>query len=290
MTGDQEHGRSGGTWDLEAPLREGDGVVELERVAGRTAVRKAEARSPLRLLLPRGNGEAAWVVVSGLGGGLVDGDAVRLRVTVGAGAKGVLTTQGATKAYRSPNGSTQQVVAHVGDRGLLALVPDPLVPFAGARLVQSTRVSLSPGGAAVVLDTLTAGRVGMAPGGERWAMARLESRLVLERAGEVVVDEALLLDPAQGSVAERMGRFDVLSTLLIAGHRLEEAAAALVASVGREPLERRAELVVSASPLRGGGAVVRVGATSVERAMLAMKKLLGFLPDLLGDDPFRGKW
>jgi len=59
--------------------------------SGRSDVHRARGAGPLRLLCPRAAGNAAWVVTSSLGGGLVDGDHVALDVTVDAGATCVIT-------------------------------------------------------------------------------------------------------------------------------------------------------------------------------------------------------
>ena len=75
------------------------GVLEVARVGGRSLVVDRRAASPLRLLCPRNAGNAAWTYTSTFGGGLVDGDDVRLRVGVGAAASALVATQASTKAY-----------------------------------------------------------------------------------------------------------------------------------------------------------------------------------------------
>ena len=49
----------------------GCGTVEFSRVAGRTAVTRARAHSPLRLFMPARRGRAAWVLTGSFGGGFV---------------------------------------------------------------------------------------------------------------------------------------------------------------------------------------------------------------------------
>src|SRR5690349_4466504 len=120
--------------ELRAPAAPGEAILEVARGEARSVVLRAAARSPLRLLLPRNHGDAIWAYQSSLGGGLVDGDDVTLRVRVGAGAAALVATQASTKVYRSPRGCRQRVDAEVGDGGLLVLLPDPVVCYAGARL------------------------------------------------------------------------------------------------------------------------------------------------------------
>src|SRR5262249_33743209 len=156
-------------------------------VAAGGAVVELAARSPLQLITPRGGGRAAWIVAGSLGGGLVDGDRLRLEVAVAAGAAAYLTTQASTKVY--PGSGSSEVLADVA--GLLVAAPDPVVCYAGASFRQIARVRLAPGGGLVWVDALGAGRLAR---GERWQLARYESRLAVD--GAAVVRDALVLDPA----------------------------------------------------------------------------------------------
>ena len=56
------------------------GRLSFERAGARTVGSAAYAESPLRLLTPGNHGEAARAYTSTLGGGLVDGDRVRLEL------------------------------------------------------------------------------------------------------------------------------------------------------------------------------------------------------------------
>ena len=107
---------------------------------GKTVLGTAFAASPLRLLTPADHGDAAWVFLASLGGGLLDGDRIDLDVEVGDGASALLGTQASTKVYRSPPGgagSSQRLSARVGAGALLAVVPDPVVCFADTRYEQT---------------------------------------------------------------------------------------------------------------------------------------------------------
>jgi len=73
----------------------------------------AFATSPLRFLAPRNHGNASWVFLSNLGGGLVDGDRVHLDVEAQQDSTALLGTQASTKVYRSPNGCSQHTSLRV---------------------------------------------------------------------------------------------------------------------------------------------------------------------------------
>jgi urease accessory protein len=246
----------------------GRGSLVASSVDGRSTIVSARAHAPLLLRTPRLRRDAASAFVGSLGGGFVDGDAVSLDILVRRGATLVVTTQASTKVYRGARGATQTVDARVEEGGLLELVPDPLACFAGSRYAQETRVRLEGARASVVIvDTLTCGRRAF---GERWAFARYASRLTVLRDGRAALADATLLDASHGSIAERMGRWDVFATVVAAGPRAEGVARAMLAAHGAND----DGAVVAASPLRGGGAIARIVAVSAEASTRRVGALL----------------
>lgn len=195
-------------------MNAGHGVLSVTRGVTGSVVTRAVARSPLQLLVPRNHGHAVWAFLSSHGGGLVDGDDVAFSVDVGAGASALLTTQASTKVYRSPRGCKQSVTATVGDGGVLVVLPDPIVCFAGAQLDQSISIRLGTDASVVLVDAATAGRVAH---GERWAFARYRSVLSVARGDRTLVRDAIELDPRHGPLADRLGRYDALATVIAIG-------------------------------------------------------------------------
>ena len=61
-------------------LPRGAGEVEFARVAGKTVALRAQSCNPLKLLMPRSSGGCGWLFTSTYGGGLVEGDDIRLGV------------------------------------------------------------------------------------------------------------------------------------------------------------------------------------------------------------------
>jgi len=268
-------------WGAPAP---GAGRLVAERVDGATAIVECLSSSPLRLFTPRPRGAAAWVIAASHGGGLVAGDFVDLSIELGAGATVLLGTQAETKVYRGGAPARQWTRARVADGALLALLPDPVSPYAGARLAQVQRIDLAPAGSVLLLDALTAGRVAR---GERWAFLDHQSRIEATVAGALVLADGLRLVSGEGPpLAERLAGFELLATAVLLGPRLAPFGSALLEAVGRAPAEGGAAVLSAASPLPGGGALLRVAARSVEAGMLAIRAHLRFAAELLGDDPF----
>jgi urease accessory protein len=250
------------------------GRLDFQRAGAATAVRTAYAESPLRFLTPRNHGAAAWVYTSTLGGGLVDGDRVRLEISVGRGARAFVSSQGPTRVFRG--GCATETVARVEEGATLALLPDPAACFAGARYQQRTEVELAEGGSLALWEVISAGR-------ERWGFTSLRTALAVRP----LIDEAWLLDAAHGPLEQRMGRFGAIGTLLLAGPLFAGIARTVRERVDGEPVALGASLVESSSPLRDGALVTRLAAVSVQELMLRLRVHLSALPSLLGDDPWR---
>src|SRR5579872_4779934 len=143
---------------MAAPSSPGSGTLEFEKVRGRTILKTAFSRSPLRLLTPRNQGRAAWVYTTTLGGGIVSGDVISLGVRVGAGADAILLSQSSTKVYRGPLGSRVSLDASVASGAMFVSIPDPTVCFAGSRFAQEQNVDLGDGASLLMIDTFHSGR------------------------------------------------------------------------------------------------------------------------------------
>jgi urease accessory protein len=239
------------------------------------------------LLTPANHGHAAWIYTSTYGGGLVDGDHISLDVDVDDGAAAFLSTQASTKVYRSVRGTSTELSARVGRDALLVLAPDPVVCFAASTYRQSQQFDLAPGATLVALDWMTSGRHAA---GERWAFDEYVARLDVRVDDRLVVHDVLALRAADGDLATRMGRFDVIAVAVAIGPSLRGAVADLVARIGAMPIVRRADQLLAATALGDDGCVIRVAGMSVEQVGRTIRHCLDFVPTLLGDDPWTRKW
>ncbi len=279
---------------MSAPTTPGIARLGFQRPVsgGKTVVATAFAASPLRLLTPANHGDAAWVFLASLGGGLVDGDCVNVDVDVGEGASALLGTQASTKVYRSRDGGagcSQRLSARVAAGAVLTVVPDPVVCFAEARYEQGIDIALAPSASLWLIDGYSCGRSAR---GERWAFSRYASRTTIVRGGARSIVDATRLDAREGPIAARMGRFDVVLSLLVVGPRFAHLrermcdptlGSSIASSAG-------ASVLVAASPLAGDACILRVAAERFECASRALRSSFASLASVLGDDPFARKW
>ena len=268
----------------------GRGTLEVSYIGGRTAVTRAQAFSPLKLLSPRRRGPAAWIYTSSMGGGLVAGDRIDMEVRVGPRARCVITTQSSTKVYKNPSNARcgQRLRATVCEDALLVLAPDAVTCFAGASYQQQQRIDLEPGSSLVVVDWLTSGRRAR---GECWSFSGFQSRLDVYLGPEHLLADSLRLDPNDGPLQapHRLGRFHCLATVVVIGEPLREAIDRLLEQHARQPIQCNAPLIDAASQIRHG-AILRILGTTTEQVACYQRDKLCFLTKFLGDTPWARKW
>ena len=191
---------------------------EYDAKAVRTRLRVREQRQPLKVVRAfELDGGGALVHLHNLSGGVLAGDKLSLDVAIGAGATAQITSTSATRIYRSgpearPAESTMHVQLH--ENALLEYLPDPLIPFAGARYSQHTEVHLSDGAGLFWWDTLAPGREAR---GEVFSYDALRLAFDLRVAGVPVAVENGHLNPALRPLSSpaRLGPYRYLSSFYI---------------------------------------------------------------------------
>jgi urease accessory protein len=198
-----------------------DGTLRLavERVAGRTRIVSLECTGPIQVLrghhLDAGSPDIASVTIASPSGGVLQGDRLRMDVTVGAGARLVLDTQSATRLYRMPEHEALiEMQFDVARDGFLEYVPDPWIPFAGSNTSVETTV-VADGTATVLLgEVVAAGRVAR---GEIFAMTSFTSTVAaLRPSGELLFADATRLEAGEAlRDAGMLGRGSALGSLYV---------------------------------------------------------------------------
>ncbi|MFO1477252.1 MAG: urease accessory protein UreD [Verrucomicrobiota bacterium] len=271
------------------PAPAGSAELEVQLVFGESTLVSARAASPMKLLTPNPRGASVWTYSSSFGGGLVAGDQTALAITVGPGARCFFGTQASTKVYRNPGAAPchHKTTASLGAGSLLVFAPDPVQAYADSHYTQTQEFRLAAGSGLVLLDWFGSGR---AARGERWAFQHFQSRNEVFIDGRRAFIDSLLLDPADGPVASehRGGRFNCHALLLLLGAPLAGAAAQLLQLMHQAPVQPGESPAASASAVPDG-ALLRVAGESVEQVGALLRGHLGFLPGLLGDDPWSRK-
>lgn len=195
---------------------------------GRTVLARAYATQPYRVMKPFAdsrNPAFAQVITMSSSAGLMEGDAQRVRVTVGAGAALAVRAQAFEKVHRmdGPGEAARTTELAVAPGGRLRFLQQPVIPYAGSRFAGATTVQLADAAAAVAYGEVIA--CGRAAAGERFAFCRFANRVLVTVAGEPVFADNLVLDPAADDVAG-LGMFEgfthMASLVIVAPDLAEE--------------------------------------------------------------------
>jgi len=198
-----------------------DGRLELRFAAddtGETNLVRDLARAPFHVSGTLGHDplpEAETVYVQSPTGGLAQGDRHAVDVEVGTGAVAHVSTQSSQKVLSMErNYAAADVSLSVDAEGHLDYVPEPAILHEDSRFFQSLDLALAPTASAVVGDVVVPGRLAR---GERFDFERYLSRLVVRRDGDLLVDDATHLRPADADPAAAgvMGEFAVVGTLYV---------------------------------------------------------------------------
>jgi urease accessory protein len=251
---------------------EGEGLLELafcRDPGGRSVLRARRQRFPLRMTTPLyldpAAPEMAFVYVQNPTGGVFAGDRLLTSVVADAGVRVHLTTQSATKLYRMERAEAlQELHFQVADGAYVEHIPDPLIPQAGSRYRQTTRVELDADAMFVSAETIAPGRRAY---GERFAFELLEIAVELRCDGRELCADRLVMEPFRARLdrAGVLGSSDYLVSLLVLAPSADSGAlAARIDAAVAEHGGAAGELP------NGAGALVRAlapNAISAERAL-----------------------
>jgi urease accessory protein len=186
---------------------------------GRTRLIRAHSEGQLRVLrthwIDQALPDLATVLLANPGGGILQGDRLVLEVQTVAGARLSIQTTSAARVYAMRAGAAGLRVAfEVAENAYLEYLPDPLIPYAGARVVAEATHVVHEDGVLVVGEVVAPGR---AARGERLRYESVESILEVRRpGGRLLVRDRLELRPAEGRLHfGLMGSYEALGTLFV---------------------------------------------------------------------------
>src|SRR5207249_9023258 len=138
-----------------------------------TVLRHAYCEIPFKITRVLNSSQPVHLILMHCTAGLFGGDDVECSIRVERGARVQITQQSATKIHPSdgrPAIHRNHVLVESGAE--LRLYLEPVIPFAGSRLRQATRIDVEPGGRLVFWEGFMAGRGGR---GEWWQFQELTS-------------------------------------------------------------------------------------------------------------------
>jgi len=177
-----------------------------------------------------GDEDQARVLLQTSGGGMLSGDVLELGVHCGETANARVGTVGATRLLPSEHACRQDVRLHLEAGSALTYLPEPLIPCTGAIFVQHTVIDVGVGATAIAGEVVTPGRQ---PLGESFSYRRLSFDQRVFREGRLVLQDRLLLEPAQGYLPVQMGSHTHFASVVLVGQRSTAAMAATMHEIMR---------------------------------------------------------
>ncbi|MFF1828985.1 urease accessory protein UreD [Paenarthrobacter sp. NPDC058040] len=172
------------------------------------------------------------------GGAYLGADLFLIDVEVEAGAELLLTTQSATKIYRTPGSfAEQRTVIRLGERSRLELVPDQLIAYREASYRQVSHISLHPSSSLVMAEVITPG---WSPDGAdfRYEELRLRNEIRVETSAgpKLLALDNLLIRPPMGDVTGMgfMEGFSHLGSLIVVDPRVDQELADELDRIARD--------------------------------------------------------
>jgi urease accessory protein len=233
---------------------------------GATRLDRRAHRGPFlvqRPFFPEGR-EVCHVYLLHPPGGLVGGDELRLDLRVGQGARALVTTPAAGKAYRTLGPVSRQTqVLSVADGAALEWLPQETIVYDGAAVELTTTVDLAPAARFFGAETLC---FGLPARGERFARGSCRQAFELRRGGVPVLIERGRFDGGAAVHEASWGLAGATVLTLIVASPAPDAGA----------LDRAREAIAAGD--RGGFSIVDDGGALVVRHLTSVaERARGFV-------------
>lgn len=235
------------------------GILELDAEVrhGRTVTKNLYFQGAYKIMRPvyRLNSDQPCYYILNPGGGYLDGDTYRMRVSLEKDAKLTLTTQSATKVYKTPTKHAyQETEIFLKEGSYLEYLPDPLIAYKDANYIQKNMVRMEKGATFLYSDILTPG---WSPDGEHFSYDAL--RLVNEvyYDDELIVYDHIKLNPKTNNMHElgMMEGYTHLGSLIVIG---EQTNIDLIKRLDEIIHQENSDFKAGISSLLGPGFSIRV--------------------------------
>jgi len=187
-----------------------------------------ESVSPMRFLHPYFSDQAACLILSSYGGGLVQGDQISIEIECDVSTTLFMGTQANSRVYRNDQGysTTHSLHVEVAQHAKVISLPEPLVLHGGSQFHQKQKWNLQKDAAILLGEWFQCGR---SDSGERFAYDFYDSLIEIRQEGELLLREPFLSkpDPHPPNQTGCFGDANLLLNLYAVGEAQELLLAAL---------------------------------------------------------------
>lgn len=237
--------------------------LEAEERNGKTVAKNVYFQGALKVMRPiyhDDSGQVCYYILNP-GGGYLDGDRYQMKISLMEQARLTLTTQSATKIYKTPNKPAYQETEITLKKGsYLEYISDPLIGYRDARYKQKTVIRMEKGATLLISDIITSG---WSPDGAQFSYDLLQLVTEIYMDDELIVFDHLKLNPSSQDIASLgfMEGFTHLGSMMVLGEQTDsELLDRLYDAVGEETKEYKIGLTL----LPVNGIMIRVLANSTQ--------------------------
>lgn len=202
------------------------GILELdmENRQGRTVANNVYFHGAFKVMRPvyLNNYSYPCYYLLNPGGGFLDGDKYRMKVSLGEEAQLTLTTQSSTKVYKTPKSyAYQETEFHLRKNSYLEYLPDALIAYKDAKYVQKNVVYMEKGATLLYSDIVTPG---WSPEGKEFSYDTLRLKSEIYMDDELVVFDHVKLQPENQNMTGLgfMEGYTHLGSFIVVGEKTDE--------------------------------------------------------------------
>lgn len=180
-----------------------EGILRLGyrlRNTGRTYIANQFYQLPLQVLPPYYDDSdgTAFTYILNPSGGILQNDLLTVDITVGKGARALITTPSAGKFYKMEDGHAElRSSFHVASGAVLEYLPEYNIPYAGSRIIQENVFRLSKDSMLIAADMIISGR---AERGENFEYDLYSSKTKIYVDEELKAYEYVKLEPKKTDI------------------------------------------------------------------------------------------
>lgn len=168
-------------------------LMEIGLCGTKSRITRSYFTSPLKIGLPKTEGDRLKVVLMMASAGILKGDAFLYRIYCQPHTKTLITEQSYTKLFDTGDAGAAKTQHITVDEGAsLYYCPQAVIPFAGSSFDSAVTFDIKENSELLFTDIVIAGRVGM---GERFAFQHYHSRVCVRIDGKPAWIDNCLLEP-----------------------------------------------------------------------------------------------